>query len=694
MRMNEPVTDHEIEIPDGEPLVSRTDTGGRITFVNTAFIAVSGFTLEELVGAPHNLVRHPTMPKEAFANLWSTVKAGRPWDGLVKNRTKDGDFYWVRANVTPVVEAGTVTGYISIRSKPTRQQVATAERAYARLRQANDRTVALRDGEIVQRTIQAKAAQVWSSVSIRLGFIVALSIFFTMATALTGLWGMSHASRALYDLAASSHVGVADRDGTFGLVLWGQVGLFVCAALSLLLCGGMLLGSIKRPLRQLGASLEAIARNDLERDIGAVAATEFWQLASQLKAMRARLTYAMHERNEAERRVGMERRQAVQDIGVIVERDVGHGMGRIGEDTARIAEQADSVATMTLRVSENADGVAQAANDALANAQAVGAASEELSASIHEITGQIARSSAISLHAVGRGEEARARIASLSGAAMRIGDVVQLISSIAAQTNLLALNATIEAARAGEAGRGFSVVASEVKNLAAQTARSTEEISRQVAAIQEATNSAVSIFTELSAAIDEMAQVSTGIAAAMEEQSAATQEIVRNVSHNNASVQTVTRRIGEVSRDASTTRESAETIRSGTASVAESIVGLRNNIVKTIRTATADADRRMQKHIPVDEPCTLVVQGVRQESRIVDIAAAGARVTASHAITPGSKATLILDRDGGDCSVVFEANSAPGDGSLEVAFDATGMSAAFSRSLGRMLSIGAGHLAA
>ena len=675
MRVNEPVTNREIEIPDGEPLVSRTDTGGRITFVNAAFISVSGFTLEELVGAPHNLVRHPSMPKEAFANLWSTVKAGRPWDGLVKNRTKDGDFYWVRANVTPVVEAGKVTGYVSIRSKPTRQQVATAERAYAQLRQAKDRTIALRDGELIRRTLRAKAAILWSSVTIRLGFVAAFAILSMLSVGAMGLWGMS------------------GQEPAYRFVFWAQVTLCAGGAAGVLLSSFLLLRSIGQPLRQLGAGLEAIARNDLETEVAPVAAHEFWQLVSQLRAMRARLTYAMHERSEAERRAGLERRQAVQDMAAIVERDAGHAMSRIGEATSQIAEQAGSVATMTMSVSENADGVAQAANDALANAQAVGAASEELSASIHEITGQIARSSAISLHAVRRGEEARARIASLSGAAMRIGDVVQLISAIAAQTNLLALNATIEAARAGEAGRGFSVVASEVKDLAAQTARSTEEISRQVAAIQEATNSTVSVVGELSAAIEEIAQVSTGIAAAMEEQSAATQEIVRNVTHNNESVQVVTRRIGEVSRDATTSRQNAETIRDGTASVAESITELRTAIVKTIRTATADADRRMQKRVAVDEACTLVFQGTRHEARIIDISATGARLKLAQALPPGCKANLVLARDGGDCSVMIETVAARSDGSLGVAFDTAAMSAGFSRSLSRLIGSGAARAA-
>jgi PAS domain S-box-containing protein len=119
MRLNEPITNREVEFAADEPLVSRTDTGGRITFVNHAFIAVSGFTEKELLGAPHNVVRHPHMPKEAFADFWATLKAGRPWEGLVKNRTKTGDFYWVRANATPVVENGQVAR-VTFPSAPSR----------------------------------------------------------------------------------------------------------------------------------------------------------------------------------------------------------------------------------------------------------------------------------------------------------------------------------------------------------------------------------------------------------------------------------------------------------------------------------------------------------------------------------------------------------------------------------------------
>ena len=134
MRDNGPVTNREVLMKDKDILVSKTDAGGRITFVNKSFVDISGFSEDELVGSPHNVVRHSDMPKEAFANLWQTIKAGLPWQGLVKNRAKNGDHYWVRANVTPTIENGEITGYVSIRTKPTDFEKKEAERVYADIR--------------------------------------------------------------------------------------------------------------------------------------------------------------------------------------------------------------------------------------------------------------------------------------------------------------------------------------------------------------------------------------------------------------------------------------------------------------------------------------------------------------------------------------------------------------------------------
>jgi aerotaxis receptor len=150
MRDNGPITNKEVPLPEGMLLVSQTDPGGRITFANEGFVAVSGFSRDELMGAPHNLVRHPHMPQAAFRDLWTTIKAGKSWEGLVKNRAKSGDFYWVRANVTPVLESGQLSGFISIRTKPGRDEVAQAEAAYGAIREGRGRGLRVLGGSLVR----------------------------------------------------------------------------------------------------------------------------------------------------------------------------------------------------------------------------------------------------------------------------------------------------------------------------------------------------------------------------------------------------------------------------------------------------------------------------------------------------------------------------------------------------------------
>ena len=172
MRDNGPITNKEIDLRDGDLLVSKTDPQGKIIFVNRAFIDISGFTEVELLNSPHNLVRHPHMPKEAFSDLWATITSGKPWEGLVKNRTKNGDFYWVLANVTPFSEHGKIAGFTSIRSKPSRMQVAEAERMYQLIRSGSAIGVQVQEGRIVFNTFEARFARIQNSLGGRLGGLV------------------------------------------------------------------------------------------------------------------------------------------------------------------------------------------------------------------------------------------------------------------------------------------------------------------------------------------------------------------------------------------------------------------------------------------------------------------------------------------------------------------------------------------
>ncbi|TNE73135.1 MAG: PAS domain S-box protein, partial [Gammaproteobacteria bacterium] len=140
MRKNLPVTDKEQPFPPGKKLISSTDLRGKIQHCNQAFVDISGFSRDELIGQPHNIVRHPDMPPEAYENMWAHLKAGEPWMGLVKNRCKNGDYYWVSAYVTPVTDSGEVVGYESVRSCPRREDVARAEALYAKIRAGKNTT--------------------------------------------------------------------------------------------------------------------------------------------------------------------------------------------------------------------------------------------------------------------------------------------------------------------------------------------------------------------------------------------------------------------------------------------------------------------------------------------------------------------------------------------------------------------------
>jgi methyl-accepting chemotaxis protein len=165
MRMNTPVTNIEYELREGSSIVSKTDLKGLITYVNPDFIEAAGFTEKELIGQPHNIVRHPDMPEEAFADLWNTLKQGKPWTGMVKNRRKNGDHYWVVANATPILEGGSCIGYMSVRSKPTREQVEAATAAYRLFKDGRQGNLRIIEGRAVKATGLSPLVKLFSGMN-------------------------------------------------------------------------------------------------------------------------------------------------------------------------------------------------------------------------------------------------------------------------------------------------------------------------------------------------------------------------------------------------------------------------------------------------------------------------------------------------------------------------------------------------
>ena len=204
MRNNTPVTNVEIELRDGAFIVSKTDLKGQITYVNQEFIDISGFTQKELIGEPHNIVRHPDMPPEAFEDLWKTLKSGKPWTGMVKNRCKNGDYYWVEANATPVSEHGKVTGYMSVRSKPARVQIEAAEKLYREMREGRSK-FRIHHGELIRPGLLNKLLRTVrnTSIKLRLGF---LTLFFSLLLAGVGGYGLYGASGMNQSMEATINI--------------------------------------------------------------------------------------------------------------------------------------------------------------------------------------------------------------------------------------------------------------------------------------------------------------------------------------------------------------------------------------------------------------------------------------------------------------------------------------------------------
>jgi methyl-accepting chemotaxis protein len=263
----------------------------------------------------------------------------------------------------------------------------------------------------------------------------------------------------------------------------------------------------------------------------------------------------------------IERGRRVDSITRAFEAMIGEVVETVSSAATELEASANSLTTIAERSQLLATTVAAASEEASTNVQSVASASEELSSSVNEISRQVQDSSRVANEAVDQAQKTNDRVGELSKAAARIGDVVELINTIAGQTNLLALNATIEAARAGEAGRGFAVVASEVKALAEQTAKATGEISQQISGIQAATEDSVGAIKEIGDTIGRMSEISATIAAAVEEQGAATQEISRNIQHAALGTSEVSSNIVNVQQGASETGSASSQVLSAAQSL-------------------------------------------------------------------------------------------------------------------------------
>ncbi|KRR15557.1 chemotaxis protein [Bradyrhizobium lablabi] len=294
-----------------------------------------------------------------------------------------------------------------------------------------------------------------------------------------------------------------------------------------------------------------------------------------------------HEQKEAEVRSAAQRRTDMLQLADGFERAVGEIVKTVSSASTELEASAGTLTSTAERSQELTTVVAAASEEASTNVQSVASATEELSSSVNEISRQVQESARMASEAVDQARTTNDRVAELSKAAARIGDVVELINTIAGQTNLLALNATIEAARAGEAGRGFAVVASEVKALAEQTAKATGEIGQQIAGIQAATQDSVGAIKEISGTIERLSEIASTIAAAVEEQGAATQEISRNVQQAAEGTQQVSSNITDVQRGASETGSASSQVLSAAQSLSTDSNRLRLEVGKFLDSVRA-----------------------------------------------------------------------------------------------------------
>ena len=443
MRINSPVTDVEKTFPDDTSIYSRTDLKGRITEVNDVFVDMSGFTREELIGKAHNIVRHPDVPPAAFDDLWKDLKAGRPWSSLVKNWRKDGGYYWVVANASPIRnQAREITGYQSVRFAPGREDIAAAEAVFKRVNQG-DKSIYIQHGKVLQRrpirNFLRSDLWVWTVVT-------QLALLPVYAYLLGHPYKLLAMLAILFVPSFTTYRVYRYRRSVQALTRWAEE-MLVSGNLRLPLPAGV----------HRHEQIRALARGLYDFVCcmrGTIKGVD--DMAQQVHRASQATLQSINEVHGAstKQNTAVDASLATIEAVTTTIRDVA---GRT-EDTRLTTQQVDAEAQAALEVSQRA------------------------TAQIQTLAGHI-HTSARQIDALGQRSQ-------------EINQVVSLIREIADQTNLLALNAAIEAARAGETGRGFAVVADEVRKLAERTSQATSEITQMTTAITHDANQAVAAMSQ------------------------------------------------------------------------------------------------------------------------------------------------------------------------------------------------------
>ncbi|MGZ3789019.1 MAG: methyl-accepting chemotaxis protein [Bacteriovorax sp.] len=476
MRTNLPVTKNERFLANGEYIVSKTNLKGQITYINRPFMEISGFTEEELIGQPHNILRHPDMPQEAFKDLWATLQSGKPWRGMVKNRCKDGDFYWVDASANPIWEGEKIVGYMSLRRKAERSQVEAAERLYSMFRQGQAAGLTIKEGNVVRSGIAGK---------------------------LLGLGKMS---------------------------LKSKVSL-LCGGLCLLITATMVhdLMMQKSPfeLSFLESALELLLVGGL-----------WWFVNSRLLEAFTELTRTCQVVASGGLAIANNTTVYSQDEIGFLKHAIVTMAGNLASIVTDVKNASDVLLTSVDQVSSTSQSLSQTSSEQAAGTEEITSAIEQITSSIAQNTDNSSVTKGLAITAAEETADGSVSMNSTVKAMHKIAEEIIIIDEIAYQTNLLALNAAIEAARAGEHGKGFAVVAMEVRKLAErsqiaaqsitklanESVKTAEHAGRQLSAIVPKITKTSELIQEIAAASGEQSSGVTEISTTMRQLNQTTQQ--------------------------------------------------------------------------------------------------------------------------------------------------------------------------